>query len=220
MDYSLVFTQGQQVADGLITDTSGWGVGANPARSDKANVLLLSQNDKAGTRTYLTIVNTTPLSSLTWAFASAQDGWHQATLLVFAKWSGATAYTANNNAIFYTVNSKFYKCITNNTNIAPDSGSGPANWTEITDFTLIQQGYTNVDVTDYNFPVQSRIAIDTADKLYDALGDKFLCKLQPEEAVNLLNIVATIEGMQSKFIDEEPDQGEEIIRALVACLDE
>jgi hypothetical protein len=218
MEYTLEFVQGETVEAGTINDTSPWG-GTNPARTDRANILLLSQNDKSGVRTYLSIVNTDPLNAITWTFSSAKDAWHQATLLVFKKWDSVTAYTANNNAVYYVTTGKFYKCIQNNTNVAPDSGSGSANWEEITDFTLIQQGYTNVDVTDYDFAVESRLSLDIADKLHETLGEKFLCKFQPEEAVNLLNLIATREGFRSKFIDEEPDQGEEIIRAMEAALD-
>lgn len=219
MTYSLEFVQGQEVTAGTINDNSAWGSGANPAKTDRASYLLLSQNDKDGVRTYLSVVNTDPLNVLSWTFTSAQDGWHQATLLVFKKWDNATAFTADNNAVYYASTSKFYKCIQGNTNVAPDSGSGPDNWEEITDFTLIQQGFTNVDVTDYDFKIKSRIDLAIADKLYDAIGDKFLCKLQPEEAVNLLNLIATMEGVSSKFIDDEPNQGEEIIRAVEACLE-
>lgn len=219
MTYTLEFVQGATVEAGVINDNSSWGVGANPARTDRANVLLLSQNDKEGVRTYLDIVNTDPINAITWAFESSQDGWHQATLLVFNIWDDATEYTAAVNAVYYSATGKFYKALLTNTNVAPDSGSGPTNWEEITDFTLIQQGFTNVDVTDYDFPVESRIATALTDKLYDTLGDKFLCKFEPEEAVNFLNLVATREGYRSKFIDEEPDQGEEIIRAMEACLE-
>lgn len=219
MDYSLEFVQGQQITEGTINDNSAWGSGANPIRTARANVLLLSQNDNGGVRTYLDIINTDVLNSITWDFASAQDGWHQATLLVFPIWVIGTEYTQNVNAVYYTPTSKFYKAKLTHTGVAPDSGSGPTNWEEITDFTLLQQGYTNVDVTDYDFLVESTLAVNIADKLYDAIGETFLSKLQPEEAVNLLNLLATREGYRSKLIDEEPDQAEEIIRAMEACFE-
>ena len=219
MDQTLEYVQGEEVQDGVINDNSSWGVGANPDRADRAVYMLLSQNDKSGNRTYINLINTSPLSALTWAIESAQDGWHQATGLQFVLWDGATEFTADVNACYHSSSGKFYKCTTTHTNVEPTSGSGPNNWEAITDFTEIQQGYTNVTVTDYDFPVESRTAVLIADKLYSTLGDKFLCKFQPEEAVNLLNVIATREGYRSKFIDDEPDQGEEIIRALEACLE-
>lgn len=219
MDYALEFVQGQAKTAGTINDNSAWGVGGNPARTARANILLLSQNNKSAVRTYLTILNTNPLNAITWDFTSAQDGWHQATLLVFPIWLIGTAYTLNVHAVYYAPTAKFYKAKLTNTGVAPDSGSGPANWDEITDFTLIQQGLTNVDVTDYDFAVESRLALAIADKMYSKLGETFLCKFQPEDAVNLLNLLATREGYRSKFIDDEPDQGEEIIRAMEACLE-
>lgn len=218
MDFTLQFVQGQQVEDGTINDDSTYG-GSNPDRNERGNYLLLSQNDKGGARTYLSVSNTTPLSTISWTFSSARDGWHQATLLSFVLWDGATAFTADNNAVYHSSSGKFFKCIQGNTNVDPTGGSGPANWTEITDFTEIQQGYSNVEVTDYDFMVDSRIAIDLADVLYETLGETFLCKFQPEEAVNVLNLIATREGYRSKLIDEEPDQAEEIVRAMEACLD-
>lgn len=219
MDQTLEYVQGETEEAGTINDNSSWGVGANPDRTDRAVYMLLSQNDKSGNRTYLDLVNTDPLNALSWDLESEQDGWHQATGLQFVLWDSSTAFTADVNACYHAASSKFYKCITTNTNVEPTSGSGPANWEEITDFTEIQQGFTNVTVTDYSFPVRSRLDLQIGDKLYNALGEKFLCKLQPEDAVDLLNLIATMEAVESKFIDDEPDQGEEIIRAMEATLE-
>lgn len=218
MDFTLGFIQGQEVNKGTIHDYSTYG-DSNPDRSERANFLLLSKNDKGGNRSYLSIINTSPLSTTQWDFTHNKDGWHQATMLSFQLWDSQTEYTEGDNAVFHSGSGKFFRAIATNTDKEPTSGDGPANWEEITDFTEIQQGYDNVDVTDYDFLVDSRIALELGDKLYFTLGETFLCKFQPEDAVHLLNLLATREGYRSKLIDDEPDQSEEIIRAMEACLE-
>lgn len=219
MTYSLTYTQGTTKEAGTISDTSVWG-GANPARNTRYNILLFSRNDKSGTRSYLPVVNTDPNNVLSWAVSSTMDSWHQATLLVFQLWNSGTAYVASVNAIYYAPTTKFYRCISNNTNVAPDSGSGPTKWTEITDFTTIQQGYTNVDVKDFNFSITSRIAIFLGDELYETIIDKFLAQLQPEEAVEFLNSIATLEGIKAKELDGKFNEMEEIIRAMADAMED
>lgn len=218
MDFTLEFEQGQAIDAGTIYDRSTYG-GSNPERSERANVLLLSQNDKNGNRTYLTVPNTTPLSSLSWTFTHEKDAWHQATILSFELWNSSDEFTGGNNAVYHSDSGKFFKCLDTNTNVEPTSGSGPLYWEEITDFTDIQQGYDNVDVTDYDFPVKSRIDMAILDEVFEALGETFICKFQPEEAVDVLNLIATREGFLSKFIVDEPNHGEEIIRTMEACLE-
>lgn len=201
-----------------INNTGGYGA-PNPVRTDRANYLMVSKNDKSGNRTYLTVTNSDPLNTLEWTVTSTLDGWHQATLLSFNKWSGATAYVANTNAIYYTVTGKFYKAIQASTNIAPDSGSGPSYWEEIVDFTAIQQGYTNVEVIDFNFLVDSRTSLLISDDLYDKINEDFTCKLSIEDAAHPLNLIAMLEAAQSKALDDKFDQAEQIIRAIEDCLD-
>lgn len=212
LTFILTFTQGTAVADGTITDSTVYG-GANDDRNERGNYLLLSKNDKAGTRTYLTIANSTPLSTLSWAFTSTQDGWHQATLLSAKIWSSGQSYIIG-DIIFYGATGLFYRSTTVHSNIAPDSGSGAANWTAITDFTAIQTGFTNIEVFDYNFMVESRVDLLGVEKLDEAIGDDFLCKLNPSDAVELLNFTIGIDTARSKMAQDEASDAEEIIRAI------
>lgn len=200
-----------------INNATGYGA-PNDARADRANYLLVSKNDKAGTRTYGLVANTSPLSTLVWTLTSTADGWHQATLLSFKLYSAIQAYVVD-DVQYYGTTGLYYKCIQANTAVAPDSGGGDDYWEVITDFTEIQQGYTNLDVIDYEFLIDSRSQLNIADVLYEAINEDFACKLTLTDAANPLNLIAMLEAAQSKMIDDKGDQAEQIILAIAQCTD-
>src|SRR5690606_5781553 len=138
-----------------LTDGTNYG-SPEIERSDVANFLLVSSNNKNGDRSYLGVVNTDPLTTLVWAIQTSEDGWHQATLLSIGIWNSSQEFVPNDVA-YYQPTGKVYKATQTNTNVAPDSGSGPANWEEVGDLSTIQQGHTNLDVFDYDFLVRSRV---------------------------------------------------------------
>lgn len=218
----------EDVASGTIDDITGsydalnnpGGYGTpNDDRNERGNYLLLSSNDKSGNRTYLTVTNSTPLSTLSWAFTSTEDGWHQATLLSVGLWNGSDPFVSSaNDTVFYTVTGLFYVCIQNNTNIAPDSGSGSQYWEVVTDFTELQQDHGNIDVIEKNFLIHSRTSLDIADKLYGVLSEDFACKLDLDDASHPLNLIAMLEAAQSKMIDDKGDQADQIIDAIQECV--
>lgn len=212
LTFILNFTQGATVSAGTITDATVYG-GAEDDRNERGNYLLLSKNDKAGTRTYLTVSNTTPLSTLSWAFTSTIDGWHQATLLSAKIWSSGQSYIIG-DVVYLAATNLFYRSLTAHSNISPNSGSGPANWAIITDFTAIQTGYTNIEVFDYSFNVESRTDLLGVEKLDEAIGDDFLAKLNPSDAVELLNFVIGLDTARSKAAQDEFSDVEEIMRAI------
>lgn len=201
-----------------LSNTGGYG-GPNDDRTDLANYLLVSKNDKNGNRTYLMVTNTDPLNTLVWSLVSAADGWFQATLLSFQKWNSSDSYTSSGSpdVVYYTTTNKYYKSIQNSTNIAPDSGSGSQYWQEITDFTLIQQDHSNVEVIDYNFLIDSRTSLCIADEFYDVMSEDFVCKLTLDEASHPLNLIASLEGAYAKMINDEGSAAEQIIVAISEC---
>jgi hypothetical protein len=212
LTFILEYTQGNTVEAGTITNDTVYG-GANDDRNERGEYLLLSKNDKNGTRTYLSVPNTLPLSRVEWDITSAADGWHQATLLSAKIWSSGQTYIVG-DIIYYDTTGLFYRCISGHTNVAPDSGSGSSNWTAIADFTAIQTGFTNIEVTDFSFNVESRIALAAVDKLDENIGDDFMAKVDPTEAVDILNMRAGIEAYRSKAVQEEFSDVEEIVRAI------
>jgi hypothetical protein len=221
MTYELEFLQNSEDSDaGTVQDNSEWGEGANPARNLRANVLLLSKNDKNGTRTYLVITNDDYLAKVAWTFTHDHDGWHQATLLVFGFWAIGTEFTAGVNAVYYEDTGKFYSCKITNTGTAPDAVSGSTYWEEITDFTEIQQGYTNVDVEDLDFNVKARTELALLDIADEEIDDKFSQLQQPESATRLLNLVAMLEGAESKMLSGSPDEAETIMRSIESSIEE
>lgn len=217
LSFSLTYTQGTTVEAGTITDATVYGT-PNDDRADRGNYLLLSENDNNGTRTYLSVTNTTPLSTLSWAFTSNGDGWHQATLLSVSLWDSGTSYIED-DVVFYTVTGLFYTALQANSNVAPDSGSGPANWQEVTDFTAIQQDHTNLEVFDFNFLITSRTDLRIADKFYEIIKEDFTCKLTLDDAANPLNLIAMMEGAESKELDGKLDQADQIIDAISECVE-
>lgn len=227
IDIAVIKVQLEAVEDFTINDDTGTydavnnpgGYGTpNELRSDRANYLLVSKNAVNGDRTYLTVTNTTPLSTLIWSLNSSADGWHQATLLSFKKWNSGTTYVAN-DVQYYTSTGLFYYCILGHSNIAPDAVNGSTYWTVITDFTLIQQGYTNVEVIDYEFLIDSRSAVIITDEFYKILQADFACNLSLTEANDPLNLIAMLEAAYSKMLDDKGSQAEQIILAIADCTD-
>jgi hypothetical protein len=214
-NFTIIDTTGSYDA---LTNTGGYG-GPNEDRTDVANYLLVSKNNTNGARTYLEVVNTDPLNTMEWSLVSEVDGWYQATLLSFQKWNGSDSYVSSGDpdVVYYTGTSKFYMAIQNSTNIAPDSGSGSQYWAEITDFTEIQQDYSNVVVVDYEFLIDSRTSLCIADALHEAISDDFLCKLTLEEASHPLNMIASLEGAYAKMANDEGSSAEQIIVAISDC---
>src|SRR4051812_48606145 len=53
----------------------------NEDRDDKANLLVVSKNDKLGVPAFLTVVNSAPFSQDIWEIPTEVDGWYQFNLL-------------------------------------------------------------------------------------------------------------------------------------------
>lgn len=219
--------QGETIEDFTISDVTGsydalnnaGGYGSpNAARGEVANFLLVSSNDKNGTRTYLSVANTTPLSTLLWSLLSAVDGWHQATLLSINPYSNVQSYVVN-DVQYYAPTGKVYFASNANSAVAPDAPTGSQYWTEATDLTLLQQNHTNLTVVDYNFLIESRTDTKILDELYDLIKEDFACKLDISDAAHPINLIAMLEGAQSKMIDDKPDQAQEIMTAIADCQD-
>lgn len=198
-----------------LNNTGGYGT-PNDSRTDRANYLLVSKNDKAGTRTYLTVANNDPVNNMLWNLKSTEDGWHQATMLSFHRWSGVQNYVIN-DVQYFSVTNKYYIAIAPSLAIAPDSGLASAYWLEITDFAAIQQGYTNLDVVDYDFLIESRVDTCILDALFDEIDKDFTCKLTIDDLAHPLNLIAMLEGAQAKMITDKPDQAQEIIEKISDC---
>ena len=216
LTYALTFAQGQQVDEGTITDGTNYG-SPEIDRDEVANFLLVSSNDKNGERSYLTVVNTAPLATLVWNITTAEDGWHQATLLSIGPWNGSDEFVAD-DVVYYSAVGKVYKAKATNTNVAPDSGSGPENWEEVTDLTLIQQDHTNLTVFDYDFLVRSRVDTAIADEFDAVIRKDFSCKMSVEDAAHPLNLLAMMLGAETKMLLDKPDQADEIVDSITDCV--
>lgn len=200
-----------------INNAGGYGA-PNELRNDRANYLLVSKNNTSGTRTYLTVPNTTPLSTLLWTLSSTVDGWHQATLLSYQRWDTNQNYVVD-DVQYYSVTDKYYVCTSPHSGTAPDSGGGDAVWDEITDHTIIQQGHTNLEVIDLHFLISSRTELDITEELYEIINEDFACNLTVDEAAHPLNLIAMLEGAYSKMLDEKGEQAEEIMLAIAECIE-
>ena len=219
LDHTATYTQNESVTTGVYTDTTTYG-GAEDDRNERGNYLLVSQNDKDGNRTYLTIANTTPLSTLTWTITNEADGWFQATKLSVKIWSSGASYVvgATPSVVYYGNTGLFYRCIQAHTNVAPDSGSGSSYWTAITDFTTIQTGYSNLDVFDFNFLIRPRTDLAIAD-LFDQLIDQdFAGNLTLDEASHPLNIVGMMYGAETKEATDLCDEAVQILDSITDAL--
>lgn len=212
----LTWAQGQQVDTGTITDGTNYG-SPEIERGEVANFLLVSSNDKNGGRSYLDVLNTAPLSTLVWNIGTSEDGWHQATLLSIGLWNDSNEFAAG-SVCYYSSTGKVYRALQTHTNVAPDSGSGPGNWEEVQDLTVIQQDHANVTVLDYDFLVRSRVDIAIVDEFDHIIRKDFSCKMTVQDASHPLNLLAMMLGAETKMLTDNPDQADEIVHAITDCV--
>src|SRR6516225_5215677 len=86
-----LYSEQADASSGVIQDVSTY---AGENRTDKANFLVASKNDKNGTPTFLTgIDNTQPVSAMQWSFPTAIDGWYRFNLLRLPLYSSSPIST-------------------------------------------------------------------------------------------------------------------------------
>lgn len=213
---SLALVQNADIDTAVVTDTTDYSVGGNPARSATANYLLWSKTDFNGERTFDNPSPGNVLSTLTYTVNTLKDGWYEGILMRFSQYDNAQAYveqqssgsvvTQHASVVYY--NDKVYKAI------APGTGNLPTNvsfWAEVTDLSELIAN-TNVDVFIEDFYIKVRSNQCANDRLAENCGcgcNGDLTKIQPA-----LLVSAKIMSADSAFANDNPDQMEKIIRDI------
>lgn len=154
---SLTFTQDSDIATGVESDTSDYGVGGNPARSATANYLLWSKTSSTGARSFDNPSQGTLTSNLNYAVNTPVDGYYEAILMRFTPYDNGDAYVEQQQSgstitqycsvVYDPTAGAIYKCISPITGVAPSDPSGATYWQVVAlgdAYTLIDN--PNVDV--------------------------------------------------------------------------
>lgn len=150
-DYCLIASDGECI-EATFLDKTLYGLLGNPERHTLAYKYLVYKVAVDGTRTLLTL--NTPLPAVInisgqidpsdyvgdkIIFPIDVDGWYELVLFNPAIWDNATNYIKetvlgnDQSIVYYAPTESFYYALEDNSNIAPDSGGGPANWQVIPD---------------------------------------------------------------------------------------
>lgn len=158
----LSFLQNVDIATGVVSDTSDYGVGGNPVRSDKANYLLWSKTNSQGVRDFDNPNQGNVLSTLTYTVNTPMDGYYEGILCRFSLYDNGANYVEqqqSGNVITQYASIIYdggfvYKCI------SPVSGVQPPNgtyWEAVTDLSTLLDN-PNVDVFIEQFYIKIRSA--------------------------------------------------------------
>lgn len=139
---ALTFTQDSDIATGVESDGSNYGVGGNPARSATANYLLWSKTNSSGVRSFDNPSQGNVLSNLNYAVNTPVDGYYEAILMRFTPYDNATPYVEQQQSgstitqyaslVYDPTADAVYQCISPVTGTAPSDPSGATYWSVVT----------------------------------------------------------------------------------------
>lgn len=158
----LSFLQNVDIATGVASDISNYGVGGNPLRSDKANYLLWSKTNSSGVRSFDNPNQGNVLSTLTYTVNTSIDGYYEGILCRFSLYDAGANYVEqqqSGNVITQYASIIYdggfvYKCIAPVTGVQPPNGT---YWEAVTDLSTLLDN-PNVDVFIQQFYIKVRSA--------------------------------------------------------------
>lgn len=214
----LSFTQNSDIETGVITDTTDYSVGGNPARSATANYLLWSKTNSSGTRTFDNPDPGNVLSTLVYTVNTTKDGYYEAILIRVTPYDPDENYVEQQQAgnvitqyasIVYD-SSSVYKCINPITGVAPSDPSGSTYWEVVEDLSTLLDN-PNVDV--YIKPIYIKI------RSMECIADKFKscgcgCAGDLDKIRQPLTLRYELVGADSQFANGNYTEMEKIIRDI------
>lgn len=195
----------------------------NQDRNQAAEILIVAHVTEKSVEEFITVDSTPYLTKLEYDINTTKDGHYRYERMRFQFWNSGTSYVkkvvdGNNiittypSLIYYQATGKFYKALENHSNIAPDSGSGTTNWSEITDFTIAE------------IRLNPNIEVFISDLLYDCRSRKCtkkeLLKLDcgcVDDLTKLLPFLRKkilLTSARSKADDQKLQEAETITRVL------
>lgn len=129
-----------------INDVSAWGA-PNDNRNAAANFLVVSKNTVNGTPTFLSVLNSAPLSQLEWEIPTVVDGWYQFNLLRIPIYVDGTyvpeikdgngVITQAASVLWHQPTGYVVKAIAGSTNVEPGDVNWQASWEVIGDLSTL-----------------------------------------------------------------------------------
>lgn len=215
---SLPFAQNQDIATGVVTDATDYGVSGNPLRSATANYLLWSKTDQDGVRTFDNPAQGTVTSNLSYTVNTPEDGYYEGILMRFTPYNAGANYVEQQESggvvsvyasvFYYASTGKVYKAI------ADSTGQDP----EDTDFfqeVPIAQMYTLIDNTNVDVYIQDYYINVRANQCLNEIltgGCACGCDGDLSKIRSALIIKYKIMAADSAFDNDNPEQMEKIIR--------
>ena len=214
-------------AQSTFEDQTTYGTSGNAERFEIANKYLAYKVDQEGQQTLLTITTEPDIVNITGqvdpgnyspdriVIPTTTDGWYLLILLTVNIWNSTDAYTAqveaDNNAsiVYYTPTERFYRAISDNTNVAPDGPGGVSNWEEVTDLETVVDN-TSLTTYRHNDTIACRLekaySKELAERATDTLcGEcKTFKEIERSDNLNLwLNIIYSANNNQLYNIAEK-----------------
>jgi len=142
------------LSSATIEDVSDY---VGEARSDKANFLVVSKNNKSGTPTYLAVDNSAPVSAMSWNFPTAIPGWYRFNMIRLPLYSTSPITTQQEissmgvitqyaTVVFHTPTQQVVKALTTGSvSVQPGQGGWQTYWQVISDLSqLVDYGAIQV----------------------------------------------------------------------------
>lgn len=211
-----------------INDETVYGVSNPDRRQDAARVLLGAKMDENQVLTYISsILNPTPLTTLTWTFNSSGDGAYRFFYIDVPLYNSGSTYvkeikdlngviTQYGNIIYHTTSTAYYKAIgTSFSNIEPTVTSGWETSWELYDIQNLKNEllsdkivvFTHDDISDCAF---SACLVKTIDKN----TDKELCGLciDSEEFLKVMKMQFLLDAAESNNWQDKVTRSEIILK--------
>lgn len=213
----LSFTQNSDISNGVVSDTSDYGVGGNQARSATANYLLWSKTDSKGVRTFDNPNEGNVFSTLSYQVDTLVDGLYEAILLRITPYSNVANYVEqqqSGNVITQYASIVYdgavYQCIAPVTGVAPTDPTGGNYWVAVADLSTLL-GNTNI----HQFIQTVYISI----RAQECIAKKFIacgcgCGGELDKIKQPLSLRYQLIGANEQYANGNPYEMEKIIREL------
>jgi len=196
-------------------------------RTDKANFLVVSKNDRLGVPTYLVVTNPLPLSQVEWTFPTLTDGWYRFNLIRLALYSASPINTVHEivdgggvitqyaTVVYHTPTSQIVKAkTTGSIAVQPGELGWATYWDVVSDLSTLVN-YGTIQVLIHHDLIDVRLRDKYRDYL-EQLKDKFIIGEDAKgplfERASLLSTM--LDAINSLNWEDKSSEMEETVRIM------
>lgn len=209
-----------------FNNTTVYGTGGNPLRSDGAEKLIVAHVTEDNIEEFITVDSTPYLSATSYTINNTKDGHYHFEILRFDKWAlgtynqievrdGNDIITTYAQLIYGVTMGKFYKLIAAATDIEPGVTSGwETYWEEVTDFTDEEiRNNDTIEVAVFDDIHDARATICTKNELYKVSCADPSCT-DVKSYLPYLKRAILLAGARAKRDDSQSEKSETILRNI------